>query len=85
MRRVIQAGAFLAVAAFGVCLLLLVAGLAIAARPEMAAVFGPGLGPKTGLVMALAGGIGALGCAVLLHVLDLLRGDLGDDDGPAIP
>lgn len=60
-------------------LVLLLAGLAMEARPEMFDWVRLGSTDREGLAIALVGGLGAIGFAVLAQVLSLLRGALGDD------
>ncbi|HZK67466.1 MAG TPA: hypothetical protein VFD42_07995, partial [Chloroflexota bacterium] len=56
-----------------------ISGLAMEARPEMFDWVRLGSTDREGLAIALVGGLGAIGFAVLAQVLSLLRGALGDD------
>lgn len=65
-------------------LVLLLAGLAMEARPELFDWVRLVSTDREGLAIALVGGIGAIGFAIIAQVLSLLRGALGDD-GDALP
>ncbi len=81
MGRVLRAGNYIVAALLVVSLLMLLAGLAMAARPEAFSDLALRDTGKSGMVIALAGGVGTVASAVLGRVLELLRGSLGDQDG----
>lgn len=81
MARTLQAGTYLVAALLVTSLLMLLAGLGMAARPEAFEGLGLRDTDKTGMVVALVGGIGVIASAVLRWILDLIRGSLDDQDG----
>ncbi len=78
MVRALRAGSYLVAILLGVSLLLVLVGLAMAARPEFFGGLGLVTTAKTGMVVALAAGFTAIASAVLGWILDLLRGTLND-------
>jgi hypothetical protein len=59
---------------------MMVSGLAISARPELAETFGMVLTSRDGLGLALASGAVAIGAALVGRVLNLLRDNLTGGD-----
>ncbi|MGE5620629.1 MAG: hypothetical protein ACM3US_15385 [Sphingomonadaceae bacterium] len=83
MARALRVGVYLVALLLAASLILLLAGLAMAARPEAFEEFVPNDTSKTGMVVALAGGIGTIVSAALGWVLNLIRGSLGDQNESA--
>jgi Mg2+/Co2+ transporter CorB len=85
--RALQASAILVTAVTVVALVLLVVGLALSARPELATAVGLSLTGRDGLAIALAAGAVAIAAAILGHVLSLLRDSAanGGDSGNPTP
>ncbi|MCL4371281.1 MAG: hypothetical protein M1380_10315 [Chloroflexi bacterium] len=80
MVSALRAGTYLVVLLMALSLLLLLAGLGMAARPESFAGLGLTETAKAGMAIALVGGVGAIASALLSWVLKLLRGTLADQD-----
>ena len=80
MARVLRIGSYLATFLLVACLVALVVGLLMGARPETFAVLGIEEPEKSGFVVALVAGIGAIACAILGRVLELVRSSLGGQD-----
>jgi hypothetical protein len=78
MVSALRAGTYLVAVLLAVSVLVLLAGLGMAARPEAFAGFGLQDTAKTGMVLALVGGIGAMGAAALSRILMILRGTVAD-------
>lgn len=79
MARLLRIGTFLATALLASCLLLLVAGLAMGARPEIFTDLGLKDAGKTGFVLALVAGIGAIASTVFIQILHLVLDNIGDE------
>ncbi len=75
-----RTGSYLATSILVACLVALVVGLLMGARPEAFAVLGLEEPGKTGFVVALVAGIGAIASSILGQVLNLVRTSLGDQD-----
>lgn len=80
MASVLRAGGYLISVLIALSLLLLLVGLGMAARPESFISLGFRETAKTGMVIALIGGVGAIGGVLLNWVLKLLRSSLTDQD-----
>ncbi|GEM_PF-5315575 len=82
MARIVQSSIFLASALLGSCMLLLMVGLSMAARPDTFAGLGLEEVGKTGLAIALAAGVGAVLSTVLIRILQLIHDNMEDHAEP---
>lgn len=80
MVSALRAGTYLVAILMILSLLVLVAGLGMAARPEVFAGLGLRETAKIGMVIALGGGLGVMGSVLVNWVLNLVRGTLADQD-----
>ncbi len=81
MVAALRAGTYLVAIVLAISVLLLLTGLAMAARPEIFATLGLHDTAKVGMALALVGGIGAVASAILSRVLDLVRASMGGPNG----
>jgi hypothetical protein len=77
--RALQAAILLANALLGVSILAMLLGLTMSARPELFAGLGDSASSRNGLTVALVSGFGAVACAMLARLLELIAGSVGDD------
>ena len=81
MARLLRFGVYLATAVLAFCLLLLISGLAMGARPEIFTDLGLKDARKTGFALALVAGIGAVGSTAFIRILRLVLDNLdGETD-----
>lgn len=76
----LQVGSYAVAFLLALSILAVVAGLAMAARPESFASFWGSDTVKAGMVLSLAGGGGILVSAILGRMIDLIRASLADRD-----
>ncbi|HEX2923981.1 MAG TPA: hypothetical protein VHS28_08140 [Chloroflexota bacterium] len=78
--RALRAAILLANVLLGISILAMLVGLTLSARPELFAGLWESASSRNGLAIALAGGFGAVSCAVVARLLESIAGSISNSE-----